>query len=85
MQICQIIAKREMYKNMKGNGLDPDTLDGVISALEDVRDRWQNQRNCLEYPDLRDAIMYLKQYRDYLNRDTMQALLDVFHQIRGEK
>lgn len=70
---------------MKGNGLDPDTLDGVISALENVRDRWQNQRNCLEYPDLRDAIMYLKQYRDYLNRDTMQALLDVFHQIRGEK
>ena len=49
---------------MKGNGLDTDTLGGVISALEDVRDKWQNQRNFLKYPDLRDAIMYLKEYRE---------------------
>ena len=47
---------------MKGNGIEPDDLDGVIRDLEKVRDTWQNQRNSLEYPTLRDTIMYLKSY-----------------------
>ena len=70
---------------MKGNGLEPDTLDGVITALEKVRDTWQNQRNSLEYPDLRDAIMYLKEYQALLERPRLKKLIDVLQEVRGEK
>lgn len=70
---------------MKGNGLEPDTLEGVVTALEGVRDTWQNQRNSLEYPDLRDAIMYLKEYQDVLNRPLRERLVDVLREVRGEK
>lgn len=45
---------------MKGNGIERDTLDGVITALERVDDTWQNVRNSLQYPDLRDALHYLQ-------------------------
>lgn len=48
---------------MKGNGIERDTLDGVITALEKVDDTWQNGRNGLQYADLRDALHYLKAYR----------------------
>lgn len=73
-----------MCKNMKGNGLEPDTLDGVISALENVRDKWQNNWNCLEYPDLRDAIMYLKRYKHELEKPQMDKLIEVLRVTRGE-
>ena len=72
---------------MKGNGIKPDTLDGVITALEKVRDTWQNARNSLSYPDLRDAIMYLKKYRDYktFTEPRRKRLIRVLQEVRGEK
>lgn len=70
---------------MKDNGLEPDTIEGVITALERVRDTWQNGRNSLQYPDLRDAIMYLREYKAVSDRPLMKRLIDVLREVRGEK
>lgn len=70
---------------MKGNGINPDTLEGVITALERVRDTWRNDQNSLEYPDLRDAIIYLKEYQTLLERPRLKKLIDVLQEVRGEK
>lgn len=70
---------------MKGNGIEPDTIEGVITALERVQDTWQNQRNSLEYPDLRDAIMYLREYKALSDRPLRERLVDVLREVRGEK
>ena len=71
---------------MKGNGIERDTLDGVITALERVDDTWQNVRNSLQYPDLRDALHYLKEYKkdrenpdgDHQQLEKARALLQEF-------
>ena len=52
---------------MKGNGIERDTLDGVITALEKVQDTWQNARNGLQYADFRDSLHYLKELRHILD------------------
>lgn len=70
---------------MKDNGLEPDTIEGVITALEKVQDTWQNSWNSLQYPDLRDAIMYLKEYKAVSDRPLMKRLIDVLREVRGEK
>ncbi len=49
---------------MKGNGLERDTLDGVIADLEKLARIWKNGDNQMSYATSRDAIYYLKQYRE---------------------
>ena len=70
---------------MKGNGLETDSLDGVIEDLEYVQRTWRNSVNQLEYPTLRDAIVYLKEYRSMLSKPLNQRLIDVLREVRGEK
>ena len=70
---------------MKDNGIERDTLDGVIAALEKVWDTWQNARNGLRYPDLRDAIYYLKEYQRMVSMPLTERLIDVLREVRGEK
>lgn len=69
---------------MTGNGVERDTLDGVISALDHVMDTWQNNWNCLEYPDLRDALYYLREYKAKLEEPLMDRLKKVLREVRGE-
>ena len=71
--------------DMKGNGIERDTLDGVITALERVDDTWQNARNGLQYADLRDAIYYLKKYQKMVSMPLTTRLIDVLREVRGEK
>lgn len=47
---------------MKGNGLERDTLRGVIEGLEAAERRWINTKVNVSYPDLRDAIFYLREF-----------------------
>ena len=70
---------------MKGNGLETDSLDGVIKDLEYVQRTWKNSVNQLEYPTLRDAILYLKEYRDLLQKPRSERLCDILREVRGEK
>ena len=70
---------------MKGNGIERDTLDGVITAFEKVRDTWQNGRNGLQYADLRDALYYLKKYQKMVSIPLTVRLIDVLREVRGEK
>ena len=72
---------------MKGNGVEKDTLDGVIADLEYVQRTWRNSVNQLEYPTLRDAIVYLKEYREIGKVETARGnrLIDLLREVRGEK
>lgn len=47
---------------MKGNGIERDTLEGVITAMENVDARWHSADNQMNYCDFRDALFYLKEY-----------------------
>ena len=47
-------------------GLEKSTLDVVIAEFEKVNSKWLNAQNQLEYCDFRDALEYLKEYRDLL-------------------
>lgn len=51
---------------MTGNGIERDTLSGVIAALERTAEKWHNADNQTGWADFRDAIFYLKEYRDLL-------------------
>lgn len=70
---------------MKDNGLECDTLDGVIADLEYVQRTWRNSVNQLEYPTLRDAIYYLKAYKEMVDsivsilcqyKETFKAIIE---------
>ena len=51
---------------MKGNGIERDTLEGVIAAMEKVDAKWHSADNQMNYCDFRDALFYLKQYQELL-------------------
>lgn len=68
---------------MKGNGLERDTLSGVIEDLERLDKKWLNGHNQMSYATLRDAIWYLKEYRQHLEDGS--RLIDVLREVRGEK
>lgn len=70
---------------MKGNGIERDTLDGVISAMEKVDAKWHCTVNQMNYADFRDALHYLQEYRDLLNRTRSERLIDILREVRGEK
>ena len=54
---------------MKGNGIERDSLDGVIEAMERVDAKWHSASNQLNYCDFRDALFYLKEYRKMLKKE----------------
>lgn len=70
---------------MKSNGLERDTLEGVIKDLEKVDKKWQNSRNQLNYPVLRDAIWYLKKFKYLQDRPLEKRLIDVLREVRNEE
>ena len=70
---------------MKGNGLERDTIDGVIKAFERVNKRWHSANNQLNYADFRDALWYLKKYKAERERPLGDRLIDVLREVRGEE
>ena len=72
---------------MKGNGVERNTLDGAISDLEYVQRTWRNGQNNLSYATLRDALEYLKDYREIGKVETAKGnrLIDLLREVRGEK
>ena len=70
---------------MKGNGLERDTIDGVIKAFEKVDKKWQSSKNQMNYADFRDALWYLREYRAMLERPFGERLIDVLREVRGEE
>ena len=69
---------------MKGNGLERDTLDGVISDLKKLDMKWMNSKNQMSYATLRDALYYLQEYQ-ILRQTTIRQLIDFLREARGEK
>ena len=59
---------------MKGNGVERDSLDGVISDLEHVKSTWRNSQNQLSYATLRDALHYLYQLNLFRQTPLMQGI-----------
>lgn len=59
---------------MKGNGVERDTLDGVIADLEKVKNTWRNDQNKLNYATLRDALHYLYQLKLFRQTPIMQGI-----------
>lgn len=70
---------------MKGNGLERDTLSGVIADLEKVDATWRNDSPRLNYATLRDAIWYLKEYQRLLGQHLDEKLIEVLREVRGER
>lgn len=70
---------------MKGNGLERDTIDGVITDLEALDAKWLNGHNQMSYATLRDALYYLREYKAVLERPFGERLIDVLREVRGEK
>ena len=50
----------------KSNGLERDTLDNVIIAMEKVDAKWHSADNQMNYCDFRDALFYLKELQRYV-------------------
>ncbi len=69
---------------MKGNGLERDTLSGVIEDLERLDQKWLNGHNQMSYATLRDALYYLKEY-EIVTQTPIKRLIDVLRKVRGEK
>lgn len=69
---------------MKGNGLERDSLDGVIADLEKLARIWKNGHNQMSYATLRDALYYLCQYKDDRERPLEKRLIDILREIRDE-
>lgn len=65
---------------MKGNGLECDTLDGVIADLEKAKNAWHNGKNDLNYATLRDALHYLNQLKLFRQTPLMQSI----HEMQKE-
>ena len=70
---------------MKGNGLERDTLSGVIEALEKVDKKWQSSKNQMNYADFRDALWYLHEYQRLLGQHLDEKLIDVLRKVRNEE
>lgn len=70
---------------MKGNGLEQDTLDGVIADLEKLARIWKNGDNQMSYATLRDALYYLQEYKSDRDRPLEKRLIDVLREVRGEE
>lgn len=70
---------------MKGNGLERDTLSGVIEDLERLDQKWLNGHNQMNYCTLRDTIFYLKEYRKLLGQHLDERLIEVLREVRGKK
>ena len=72
---------------MKGNGVERDTLDGVIADLEYVQRTWRNGQNQLNYATLRYALEYLRDYREIgkVKTANVNRLIDLLREVRGEK
>lgn len=66
---------------MRGNGLQRDTLEGVIADLTKVKDTWRNDQNCLQYATLRDALHYLYELKLFRQTPQMQAI----HKMQREQ
>ena len=69
---------------MKGNGLERDTLDGVIADLKKLDKKWQNGNNQMSYATLRDALYYLQEYKSDRERPLEKRLIDVLREVRDE-
>ena len=66
-------------------------LDDVIEEMEDIRhspDMCYACDKCGPESDqcyVEDAIGYLKQYRDLLQKPRLERLCDILREVRGEK
>ena len=67
------------------DGGDIASLDDVIKAFEKVNKKWLNAHNQLNYADFRDGLMYLKRYKNDLERPLAKRLIDVLREVNGEK
>lgn len=70
---------------MKGNGLERDTLDGVIADLEKLERIWKNGGNQMSYATLRDALYYLQEHKSDRERPLEKRLIDVLREVRDEQ
>ena len=70
---------------MKGNGLERDTLDGVIKDLERLNKKWQSSKNQMNYCTLRDALWYLKELKFIQERPLEKRLIDILREVRDER
>ena len=61
------------------------SLDDVIKAFEKVDRKWLNAHNQMNYADFRDGLMYLKRYKDDLERPLGDRLIDVLREVRREE
>ena len=70
---------------MKGNGLERDSLDGVIKDLERLNKKWQSSKNQMNYCTLRDVIWYLKKLKYIQERPLEKRLIDILREVRDER